>query len=65
MVTIGLSPQSVHADRPAALSAQTLKAPSGPASLKGLGESFEPNLSTGTGNFSVPITVVPGSAKAS
>jgi RHS repeat-associated protein len=34
--------------------------PSGPASLKGLGDSFSPNMSTGTGNFSVPIQVPPG-----
>jgi hypothetical protein len=47
------------------MSAQTIKAPSGPASLKGLGESFSPNLSTGTGNFSVPIEVAPGIVKPS
>ena len=56
---------NVYADRPAALSAQTIKSPSGPASLKGLGESFSPNMSTGTGEFSVPIEVVPGIVKPS
>ena len=48
------------ADRPEGISAQTITLPSGPTSLKGLGESFSPNPSMGNGNFSVPIQVVPG-----
>ncbi|MCU0664079.1 MAG: hypothetical protein MUC50_17350, partial [Myxococcota bacterium] len=48
------------ADRPAALSPQTITRPSGPSSLKGLGESFSPNIATGTGNFSVPLQLPPG-----
>ena len=48
------------ADKPAPLSAQTLKLPSGPSSLKGLGESFSPDAASGTGSFSVPIEVPPG-----
>lgn len=48
------------ADKPAALSAQTLKAPNGAASLKGLGESFSANETTGTGSYVVPIALPPG-----
>ncbi|HET9956990.1 MAG TPA: hypothetical protein VFQ61_20985, partial [Polyangiaceae bacterium] len=50
----------VHADRPAPLSAQTLKAPKGPSALRGLGESFSANPATGTGSTSVPISLPPG-----
>jgi RHS repeat-associated protein len=49
-----------RADKPAPLSSQTLKAPSGPASLKGLGESFSANPATGTGSYSVGIALPPG-----
>lgn len=49
-----------RADRPGGLSAQTLSVPSGAASLKGLGESFQPNPATGTGSYSVPLLVPPG-----
>jgi RHS repeat-associated protein len=51
---------NAQADRPAALSPQTVTRPSGPSSLKGLGESFSPNLATGTGNFSIPLQLPPG-----
>jgi hypothetical protein len=51
---------AARADKPEPLSAQTLKAPRGPASLKGLGESFSANAATGTGSYSVPITLPPG-----
>ena len=36
--------------------------PSGPGSVEGLGESFEPNASSGTSSYSVPIRVSPGVA---
>ena len=48
------------ADKPAGLSPQSLTVPSGPTSLKGLGESFSPNIATGTGSYSVPLDVPPG-----
>jgi RHS repeat-associated protein len=48
------------AERPAPLGPQTLKVPSGPASLKGLGESFSENVSTGTGSYSIPIELPAG-----
>ena len=39
---------------------QVLSLPKGGGALKGLGEKFQPDLYTGTGNFSIPITVPPG-----
>ena len=39
---------------------QVISLPSGPGSIEGLGESFEPDLSTGTGSYSVKFTVAPG-----
>jgi len=52
--------REARADRPAGVTAQTLVLPQGPASLKGLGESFEPNAAMGTGGYSVPLQVPPG-----
>lgn len=49
-----------RADRPAGVTAQTVSLPSGATSLKGLGESFEPNISSGTGSYSVGIDLPPG-----
>jgi hypothetical protein len=34
--------------------------PKGGGAIKGIGETFQPNLFTGTGNFSVPIVTSPG-----
>jgi hypothetical protein len=34
--------------------------PGGGGSISGLGETFSPDLFTGTGNFSVPIGIPPG-----
>ncbi|MEH2500485.1 RHS repeat-associated protein [Bradyrhizobium sp. AZCC 1678] len=34
--------------------------PKGGGALKGIGETFQPNLFSGTGNYSVPIAVSPG-----
>lgn len=39
---------------------QVISLPKGGGALKGIGEKFSPDLFTGTGNFSVPITVPPG-----
>ena len=32
----------------------------GGVAISGMGETFQPDLHTGTGNFSVPITLHPG-----
>jgi RHS repeat-associated protein len=51
---------NLHAtERPKILSGQTITLPGGPASLKGLGESFSPNIATGTGSYSIPIALPP------
>jgi len=39
---------------------QIINIPSGGGAQKGLGETFSPDLFTGTGNFSVPISIPPG-----
>lgn len=42
------------------ISSQVISLPQGGGAISGLGESFSPNLHTGTGNFSVPIVLPPG-----
>ncbi|MCP4108690.1 MAG: hypothetical protein GY749_24605 [Desulfobacteraceae bacterium] len=37
-----------------------LSLPSGPGSIEGLGESFEPQLNSGTATYRVPLAVLPG-----
>jgi hypothetical protein len=37
------------------VSDQIVSLPSGGGDLKGLGEKFQPDLHTGTGNFTLPI----------
>ncbi len=39
---------------------ETITLPKGGGAIQGLGETFSPDLFTGTGNFSVPIEVPPG-----
>src|SRR2546422_9556174 len=39
------------------VSPQALTLPSGGGALQGIGEKFSPDLFTGTGNFTVPITL--------
>ena len=41
-------------------SANVISLPQGGGAVAGMGESFSPDLFTGTGNFSVPIAVPPG-----
>lgn len=43
-----------------ALGANVISLPKGGGAVAGMGESFSPDLFTGTGNFSVPIAVTPG-----
>ena len=51
-----------HADGPdkSGVSPQVISLPSGPGSIEGIGESFEPDLSTGTTRYQVKLQVVPG-----
>jgi hypothetical protein len=39
---------------------QVISLPTGGGAIKGLGETFSPDLHTGTGNLSVPIALPPG-----
>ncbi len=39
---------------------QSLALPDGSGTIQGMGESFSPNLNTGSGTFSVPIALPPG-----
>lgn len=39
---------------------ERISVPQGGGAIQGLGEKFSPDLHTGTGNFSVPISVPPG-----
>ena len=39
---------------------QTITLPQGGGALHGIGETFAPDLHTGTGNFTVPIALPPG-----
>jgi len=41
---------------------QVISLPSGPGSIEGLGEVFEPDLSTGTASYPFPFTVAPARA---
>jgi len=47
-------------DEKSGVSPQVISLPSGPGSLEGLGESFEPDLSTGTASYPYPISLPPG-----
>ena len=41
-------------------SSQVIALPSGGGALQGIGETFSPDLFTGTGNFTVPLGLPPG-----
>jgi RHS repeat-associated protein len=42
------------------IASQVISIPKGGGALQGIGETFKPDLFTGTGNFTVPIAVPPG-----
>jgi hypothetical protein len=41
-------------------SSPAISLPKGGGAIKGIGETFQPNLFTGTGNYSIPIATSPG-----
>jgi hypothetical protein len=41
---------------------QLLSLPQGGGAIHGIGETFRPNLFSGTGNFTIPIATSPGRA---
>jgi virulence plasmid B protein len=44
----------------AGASSEIISLPKGGGAIQGIGETFSPDLFTGTGNFSVPIALPPG-----
>lgn len=62
LVSIGsmLTPLIVTADNKSAVEPQVLSLPKGPGSIEGLGESFEPQLNTGTAAYKVTLSIPPG-----
>src|SRR6266550_2633182 len=42
------------------ISEQVISLPKGGGALHGIGETFSPDLHTGTGNFTVPLALPPG-----
>ncbi|MBV7335949.1 hypothetical protein KFU94_48475 [Chloroflexi bacterium TSY] len=53
-------PNLAYAQDKSGVKPSVISLPSGPGSLEGLGESFEPNLSTGTSSYPVKFTAAPG-----
>lgn len=53
---------AAHAQDRSGVRPEVLSMPSGPGSVEGLGESFEPSASSGTSSYSVPVRVPPGVA---
>lgn len=49
-----------QANNKSGVSEQVLSLPKGGGAIKGLGETFQPDLHTGTGNFSIPLSLPPG-----
>ncbi len=61
---IFLTIKAIVAESPnkSGVSPQILSLPSGPGAVEGLGESFEPQLNTGTASYAVPLKAAPGRA---
>src|SRR5215212_755437 len=55
-----VTPRAVLAQDKSGVKPQVISLPSGPGSLEGLGENFEPSLSTGTSSYPVKFTAAPG-----
>ena len=47
-------------DAQSTVTAQAISVPRGGGAIRGIGETFQPNLFSGTGNHAVPIAVSPG-----
>ncbi len=57
---IGQSTGISNANDKSGVKPNVLKLPTGPGSIEGLGESFQPQLNSGTASYSVPLTLPPG-----
>jgi RHS repeat-associated protein len=60
LALIFLFPVPLSAESKSGVEPQVISLPSGPGSIEGLGESFEPHLNTGTATYGVKISVPPG-----
>ena len=60
IIILGAMPSLGIAENKSGLKPQVLKLPNGPGSVEGLGESFEPQLGTGTARYSVKLEVPQG-----
>ncbi len=61
-VVLTLLPSLAFAENKSGVEPQVLSLPKGPGSIEGLGESFEPQLNTGTAAYRVRLAVPPGVA---
>ena len=57
---VGLLVNCAYADPNSGVGLSKISLPSGPGSIEGLGDSFEPQLNSGTSAYSVKIAVPPG-----
>ncbi|MBC8233576.1 hypothetical protein H8E77_28850 [bacterium] len=55
-----LLPALCWAEDKSGVSPNTISLPSGPGSIKGLGEAFQPTLNTGTGKYAIKLQLPPG-----
>lgn len=62
VILIALGPFLATGETNTAVAPQVLSLPSGPGAVEGLGESFEPQLNSGTASYAVPLKVAPGRA---
>lgn len=57
----GSSAPGLAADK-SGVKPSVISLPSGPGSIEGMGESFEPQLNSGTSSYAVPLATLPGRA---
>jgi RHS repeat-associated protein len=63
MLEVGIGSYAVrpcNGDDKNGVSPKTISLPSGPGSIEGLGESFQPSLNTGSARYAIAIQVPPG-----
>lgn len=61
-LSLVLLPGALKGEDKNGVSPQVISLPSGPGSIQGLGESFQPQLNNGGGSYSIPIKLPPGVA---
>ena len=61
-VVISVSPPAIAGPDKSGVKPAVISLPSGAGSIEGLGESFEPQLNTGSSSYGVAISLPPGRA---